>query len=247
MARCGKDTPDRKASSRYSITMALLLSVRVVPLVLTVSAVVAVPSAWAAQVPTGKEVMVLSHIPGKLGPVRFTHADHATKYKRPDGTPIRCRDLPPHVGGRRARRAPSGHALHPVSRSHGPAGEGVRRKARTLAGRAEAGRGHRPPHGPVPRSVSRVSLEDPGRDPEPGDLQGLPPEGALSRRHPRPVRREALMAPIGAFRREGSAKGGWGRGSCPRSADDSQEKTPASHQYFRILSRIRVAASVKRW
>lgn len=41
--------------------------------------------ALSAQVPAGKEVMVLSHIPGKLGPVRFTHADHATRYRRPDG------------------------------------------------------------------------------------------------------------------------------------------------------------------
>jgi hypothetical protein len=91
MARCGKDTPDRKPSSRYSIKMVLLLSVRVVPLVLAVAAFVAVPAARAAQVPTGKEVMILSHIPGKLGPVRFTHAEHATKYRRPDGTPIRCK------------------------------------------------------------------------------------------------------------------------------------------------------------
>jgi len=60
MARCGKDTPDRGGPSGDSIGMALLLSVRV-------------------------RSLVLSHIPGKLGPVRFTHADHATRYRRPDG------------------------------------------------------------------------------------------------------------------------------------------------------------------
>jgi hypothetical protein len=46
----------------------------------------------AAQVPAGKEVLVLERIPGKTGKVRFTHADHILRYKRPDGTPIRCRD-----------------------------------------------------------------------------------------------------------------------------------------------------------
>jgi hypothetical protein len=48
--------------------------------------------ALAAQVPAGKEVMVLSHIPGKLGPVRFTHSDHASRYRMPDGAAVRCRD-----------------------------------------------------------------------------------------------------------------------------------------------------------
>jgi hypothetical protein len=48
--------------------------------------------ALSAQVPAGKEVMVLSHIPGKLGPVRFTHADHASRHRMPDGTAVRCRD-----------------------------------------------------------------------------------------------------------------------------------------------------------
>jgi hypothetical protein len=46
----------------------------------------------AASVPEGKEVIVLHHVPGKLGPVRFTHGDHATRHRRPDGNPIRCRD-----------------------------------------------------------------------------------------------------------------------------------------------------------
>ena len=72
--------------------MARSLSVRVVPLLLAAAAVASAPAARAAQVPAGKEVMVLSHIPGKLGPVRFTHADHATRYKRPDGKQIRCKD-----------------------------------------------------------------------------------------------------------------------------------------------------------
>jgi hypothetical protein len=70
--------------------MAHPLSVRVALLALAATAPSSV--ARAAQVPAGKEVMVLSHIPGKLGPVRFTHADHASRYRRPDGTPIRCRD-----------------------------------------------------------------------------------------------------------------------------------------------------------
>ncbi len=46
--------------------------------------------ALSAQVPGGKEVMVLSHIPGKLGPVTFTHQGHASTYRMPDGSPIRC-------------------------------------------------------------------------------------------------------------------------------------------------------------
>jgi len=46
----------------------------------------------AADVPRGKEVLQIDLVPGKMGAVRFTHADHAKKYKRPDGTPIRCRD-----------------------------------------------------------------------------------------------------------------------------------------------------------
>ena len=58
--------------------------------------------ALSAQVPTGKEVMVLSHIPGKLGPVRFTHADHASRYKRPDGSQNPLQGLPPHPGRRGA-------------------------------------------------------------------------------------------------------------------------------------------------
>jgi hypothetical protein len=49
-------------------------------------------AALAVQVPAGKEVMVLAHIPGQLGPVRFTHADHASRHRMPDGTPLRCRD-----------------------------------------------------------------------------------------------------------------------------------------------------------
>jgi hypothetical protein len=70
--------------------MSLPLSVRVILPALTLA--VAAQVARAAQVPPGKEVMVLSHIQGKLGPVRFTHADHATRYKRPNGAQIRCKD-----------------------------------------------------------------------------------------------------------------------------------------------------------
>ncbi len=46
----------------------------------------------AADVPAGKEVLLLERIPGKTGKVRFGHADHVRRYTRPDGTPIRCRD-----------------------------------------------------------------------------------------------------------------------------------------------------------
>ena len=48
--------------------------------------------AFSAQVPAGKEEMVLSHIPGKLGPVAFTHQRHASSYRMPDGAAIRCKD-----------------------------------------------------------------------------------------------------------------------------------------------------------
>lgn len=47
--------------------------------------------ALSAQVPAGKEVMVLSHIPGRLGPVTFTHQGHASTYRMPDGSPIHCK------------------------------------------------------------------------------------------------------------------------------------------------------------
>jgi hypothetical protein len=36
--------------------------------------------------------MVLAQIPGKLGPVTFTHRSHATPYRMPDGARIGCRD-----------------------------------------------------------------------------------------------------------------------------------------------------------
>src|SRR5512137_2029412 len=48
--------------------------------------------ALSASVPAGKEVMVLSHIPGKLGPVTFTHQAHASTHRMPDGSRIRCKD-----------------------------------------------------------------------------------------------------------------------------------------------------------
>ncbi len=47
--------------------------------------------ALSAQVPAGKEVMVLSHVPGRLGPVTFTHRNHASTYRMPDGSPIHCK------------------------------------------------------------------------------------------------------------------------------------------------------------
>jgi len=49
-------------------------------------------SALAAEVPRGHEVVEIDHVPGKLGAVPFRHAEHNRRYKRPDGTPIRCRD-----------------------------------------------------------------------------------------------------------------------------------------------------------
>ena len=52
---------------------------------------VLVALALSAQVPAGKEVMVLSHIPGRLGPVTFTHEGHASTYRMPDGSPIHCK------------------------------------------------------------------------------------------------------------------------------------------------------------
>ncbi|HET8734135.1 MAG TPA: hypothetical protein VFM45_10230 [Anaeromyxobacteraceae bacterium] len=48
--------------------------------------------ALAAEAPPAAEVMVLGHVPGKLGPVRFTHADHATRHRMPDGSALRCLD-----------------------------------------------------------------------------------------------------------------------------------------------------------
>ncbi len=48
--------------------------------------------ARAGEVPRGREVIELDHVPGKLGGVAFRHADHNRRYRRPDGTPIRCRD-----------------------------------------------------------------------------------------------------------------------------------------------------------
>jgi hypothetical protein len=47
--------------------------------------------ALAAEVPAGREVIVLHHVAGKLGPVRFTHRDHATTHRMPDGTRLTCR------------------------------------------------------------------------------------------------------------------------------------------------------------
>ncbi|MBI5067089.1 MAG: hypothetical protein HZB56_02535 [Deltaproteobacteria bacterium] len=49
------------------------------------------PQARAAEVPRGREVIEVDHVPGKLGAVIFRHADHGRR-KRPDGTLIRCRD-----------------------------------------------------------------------------------------------------------------------------------------------------------
>lgn len=48
--------------------------------------------AIAAPASPGPDVIVLSQIPGKLGPVTFTHLRHATAYRMPDGAGIGCRD-----------------------------------------------------------------------------------------------------------------------------------------------------------
>ena len=45
-----------------------------------------------AEVPAGKEVLLIDRIPGKMGAVRFGHAQHVRHFTRPDGTAIRCRD-----------------------------------------------------------------------------------------------------------------------------------------------------------
>lgn len=50
------------------------------------------PLARAAEVPRGREVIEVDHVPGRLGAVPFRHAYHNRKYRRPDGAPIRCRD-----------------------------------------------------------------------------------------------------------------------------------------------------------
>lgn len=55
-------------------------------------ALLAFGAALAADVPRDKEVVVLHFIPGKLGPVRFPHGDHARGLTRPDGSRIRCKD-----------------------------------------------------------------------------------------------------------------------------------------------------------
>jgi len=46
----------------------------------------------AAEVPKGRELIDLDYVPGKLGGVLFRHGEHNRKYRRPDGSPIRCRD-----------------------------------------------------------------------------------------------------------------------------------------------------------
>lgn len=51
-----------------------------------------VTTAAAAEVPRGKEVIDLDFVPGKFGTVHFKHAEHNGKFKRPDGSPVRCKD-----------------------------------------------------------------------------------------------------------------------------------------------------------
>lgn len=57
-----------------------------------VIASVTVTIAAAADVPRGTEVIDLDFVPGKFGPVHFKHAEHNEKFKRPDGSPVRCKD-----------------------------------------------------------------------------------------------------------------------------------------------------------
>lgn len=91
-------------------------------------------------VPAGKEVMVLSHIPGKLGSVTFTHARHASTYRMPDGTSIRCVDCHHTLA--------AGDPVEPLpdmrcTLCHVPMGEQEKevggKKARALAGRKPDG------------------------------------------------------------------------------------------------------------
>lgn len=49
-------------------------------------------TAAATEVPRGKEVIDLNFIPGKFGTVHFKHAEHNNKFKRPDGSAVRCKD-----------------------------------------------------------------------------------------------------------------------------------------------------------
>lgn len=49
------------------------------------------PAYAAAAVPAGKEVLLLDRIPGAMGAVRFTHAEHVLRHRQADGSPLRCR------------------------------------------------------------------------------------------------------------------------------------------------------------
>jgi hypothetical protein len=59
---------------------------------LALTALALAAPAAALQVPKGTEVMRIDLVPGKFGAVRFEHARHNDAFKRPDGTPVRCRD-----------------------------------------------------------------------------------------------------------------------------------------------------------
>jgi hypothetical protein len=62
------------------------------PVGLAVALAAPFPARATAEVPPGTEVLQLDRIPGKLGTVRFTHAEHIRRHRRPDGSPIRCKD-----------------------------------------------------------------------------------------------------------------------------------------------------------
>lgn len=85
---------------------------RPLPLALLL-AVAAGGRAGGADIPRGREVLRIDVIPGKMGAVRFTHADHARKHRRPDGTPIGCGDC--HHSVRRDLPLPPGKEVRCTS------------------------------------------------------------------------------------------------------------------------------------
>ncbi len=95
---------------------------------------VALALALSAPLPPGPEVIVLSQIPGKLGPVTFTHLRHATAYRMPDGARIGCRDCHHNLASEDAPVPPPGLRC---TACHAPLGQPEReiggKPARTLA------------------------------------------------------------------------------------------------------------------
>src|SRR5512139_3377030 len=65
---------------------------RLARLALATLALAAGGGAAALPVPKGTEVIDIDFVPGKFGTVHFKHAQHNSEFKRPDGTPVRCKD-----------------------------------------------------------------------------------------------------------------------------------------------------------